>query len=167
MQQSVAVIAGGESSTARLLAVAHQAYLRYPRNCSGAVHYVITQLVDPKATYRLANQLMQWMESPESGWRRVHSLSEASKLADQGKVVVAGLADMHGNGHVIVVLPGPWKHAGGFMARGRLLPPSGLYPPAMSTSLGRWPGAMSDDDKTVRDPWSASDWRKVSFWTPE
>lgn len=151
---------------AQLLTAAHQAYVRYPRNCSGAVHYVITKLVDPKAPYRLANQLMTWFASPNSGWRQVLSLREASRLADQGKVVVAGLASKHGNGHVIVVLPGAWRPAGGYVARGRRLPESGSYPRAMSTSLGPWPGAMSDDDKTVRDPWSAADWHAVTFWTP-
>lgn len=42
----------------------------------------------------------------------------------------------------------------------------GKYPPAMSTSLGSWPGAMSDGDKTVWDPWGTdAAFAKVRFWT--
>jgi hypothetical protein len=41
----------------------------------------------------------------------------------------------------------------------------GSYPPAMSTSLGSWPGAMSRGDKTVWDPWANdTKFESVKFW---
>lgn len=42
---------------------------------------------------------------------------------------------------------------------------TGLYPLAMSTSVGSWPGAMSKGDKTVWDPWGNDDrFAEVKFW---
>jgi hypothetical protein len=157
----------------KLSQVAKRAFQLYPGNCSGAVHYVITQLVNPASQYRLANQLLQWFASPHSGWQQVKTLKEASALADQGKVVVGGLMNPTGHGHVIIVLPGPWKPAGGYYAHGQLMPRFGLYPPAMSTAWSPpgqapWPGAVSDGDKTVFDPWFNTNkitFNKVKFWT--
>jgi hypothetical protein len=84
-------------------------------------------------------------------------LKKASELAGQGKVVVGGMAEPSGHGHVIIVLPGRWKPADGYMADGRLMPFVGLFPPAMSTALAPpghkpWPAAVSDGDKTAYDP---------------
>lgn len=157
----------------KLTQAANQAFRLYPGNCSGAVHYVITHLINPKSPYRLANQLLQWFATPNSGWQRVISLRQASALADQGKVVVGGLAEPTGHGHVIIVLPGPWKPAGGYRVHGRVMPHFGLYPPAMSTAWSPpgkqpWPGAISDGDKTIFDPWFNTDkimFSKVTFWT--
>ncbi len=43
----------------------------------------------------------------------------------------------------------------------------GSYPLALSTSLGAWPGAKSNRDKTVRDPWGNDDaFALVTFWAP-
>ncbi|MHB1303882.1 MAG: hypothetical protein ACYCZB_10470 [Acidiphilium sp.] len=156
----------------QLTQIASEAFRLYPGNCSGAVHYVITKLVDPKTPYRLANQLMQHFAVPNSGWHKVNTLKEASTLADQGKVVVGGLMEPGGHGHVIIVLPGPWKPAGGYVADGRMMPHFGLYPPAMSTAWSPpgkqpWPGAISDGDKTIFDPWFNTNkitFDKVTFW---
>lgn len=162
---SVATSPPNQAAAQTLIAVAHQAYTLYPKNCSGSVHYIITQLVDPNAPYLLANQLMQWLASPANGWRQV-TLKEASDLANQGKVVVGGLAQTGGHGHVVIVLLGQWKMSGGYLARGQVMPSSGMYPLAMSTSLGPWPGAVSDGTKTVFDPWGdRRTFQKVSFWT--
>lgn len=85
-----------------------------------------------------------------------------------GKLVVGGRKES-GNGHVIVVYPGPDQPAGGYSfdrnGETRSVRARGSYPPAMSTSLGSWPGAMSRGDKTVWDPW-ANDMRfgEVRFW---
>lgn len=149
--------------------VAHAAFLNNPGNCSGAVHDVIKALVDPTIPNMAANPLILYLSSPAHGWKHV-TMQEASKLADQGKVVVGGLADPHGHGHVIIVLPGRWRPAGGYMAQGQRMPFVGLFPPAMSTALappGRnpWPGAVSDGDKTVYDPWfNARIFPLVRFW---
>ncbi|MBM7130979.1 hypothetical protein [Dyella mobilis] len=147
-----------------LLTTAHKAYTLFPNNCSGSVHYVINQLVDPDAKYLLANQLLASFEVKGSGWRKV-TLEEASRLADQGQVVVGGLVEAR-HGHVVIVLPGKWKSSGGYTARGKVMPHTGQYPLVMSTALGDWPGAKSDGDKTVFDPWGdRKTFQKVTFWT--
>ncbi|GLQ98954.1 hypothetical protein GCM10007863_33740 [Dyella mobilis] len=66
----------------------------------------------------------------------------------------------------IVVLPGK-KPAGGFVVKGKVMHQFGSFPMAMSTSLIAWPGAISDDMKTVRDAWADRDWKRVTFWTPQ
>ncbi|HQT83581.1 MULTISPECIES: hypothetical protein [Acidiphilium] len=158
------------SAAVQLKKVANAAFLANPSNCSGAVHDVIKKLVDAQFAYRQANQLILYLANPAHGWKQV-GLKKASELADQGKVVVGGMAEPSGHGHVIIVLPGRWKPAGGYMADGRLMPFVGLFPPAMSTALAPpghkpWPGAVSDSDKTVYDPWfNARKFPLVRFWT--
>lgn len=34
----------------------------------------------------------------------------------------------------------------------------------MSRSLGNWPGAKSDGDKTIWDPWAGPKFNSVKFW---
>lgn len=155
----------------KLIQVARVAFAQNPGNCSGAVRYVIKTLVDPSVPLLLANALMQKFAASGSGWKKV-SWQDASALANQGKVVVGGLAEPGRHGHVLIVLPGPWKPSGGFKADGKLMMSHGLFPPAMSTALPppggvAWPGAISDGDKTIRDPWSSADWIKVTFWTKQ
>ncbi len=144
-----------------LITTATEAYKLYPKNCSGAVHWVIVNMVDPQMPPLVANDLMGYFASPANGWRQVLSIQEASDLANRGIVVVAGKATHGGYGHVIIVLPGPWKPAGGYLG----IPKNGSYPPAMSTSIGTWAGAVSNGDKTIRDPWTETDWKSVSYWT--
>jgi hypothetical protein len=118
----------------KLIQVAHIAYLQNPGNCSGAVRYVITQLVDPKFPSLLANGMMSYFANRTNGWKQVAGYIEASNLANQGKVVVAGLVELGKHGHVLIVLPGSWKHSGGYIAHGKMLPQGALYPPSMSTA---------------------------------
>jgi len=158
-----------------LLQTAHSAFARFPGNCSGSVHYVVQQLVDPAAPGLLANDMLAWLADPVNGWSQVADFTAASPLADQGQVVVAGAPELGGHGHVIVVVPGPWKPAGGYLANGAVMPQVGSFPLAMSTALSpiggsAWPGAISDCTKTVYDPWFRSNpaisaFRGVTFWT--
>jgi hypothetical protein len=78
-----------KAAAERLSRAAEAAYERYSRDCSHAVWEVLKRLVDPGEKYRTANDLMATMARPGSGWRQVSSMQEASKLADEGKVVVA------------------------------------------------------------------------------
>jgi hypothetical protein len=158
-----------------LLQTAHEAFARFPGNCSGSVHYVIQQLVDATAPALLANDLLAWLADPANGWAHVPDHAAASPLANQGQVVVAGAPEVGGHGHVIVVVPGAWIPAGGYEARGVMMPRVGSYPLAMSTALApaggtAWPGALTDCTKTVYDPWFRSNpalsaFRGVTFWT--
>ncbi|WP_217696427.1 hypothetical protein [Acidiphilium rubrum] len=109
--------------------------------------------------------LMGYLANPANRWSKVRDYAEASALADRGVVVVGGLAEPGGHGHVIVVLPGRWRPSGGYKVDGRMMPSHGMFPPAMSTSLGPWPGAVSDGDKTVFDPWdNVQVFKHVTFW---
>lgn len=155
----------------KLTQVAQIAYLQNPGNCSGAVYYVIKTLVDGTARYLLANALMLKISAPNRSWRHV-IWQDTSILANQGKVVVGGLVEPGHHGHVIIVLPGPWKPSGGYKAHGKIVSSHGHFPPAMSTALPppggiAWPGAIGDGDKTIRDPWSKANWSKVTFWTKQ
>ena len=152
------------ASATRLEKACHDAYDRYPSDCSHAVVDVSQHVLDPSFPYRTANDLMTFFATPNSGWRRVSELREVSELANTGIVVVGGLQNEQGEGHVLVVMPGPFRMSGGFMYEGHRMRSHGLFPPAMSTSIISYPGAMSRGEKTVRDPWSAADWQEVTFW---
>ena len=131
-----------------------KAYMAYPRSCSHAVWHVISQY-EPSHPYMQANQLINHLiASPK--WQLVE-LYELSKLASQGTLVVGGRKETPGNGHVIVVYPGPEKLSGGYYFKrsdGRTVKAvsDGSYARALSTTMGNWPGARSCGDKTVRDP---------------
>ena len=153
------------SAVAALQAACHAAYRAHPGSCSNAVHQIITHLVDPDFVYRPANAMIDELRR---SWTAVDA-DTAGRLAARGEVVVGGRKDSP-NGHVIIVYPGAPKPRGGYTAVDRrgceyVLPANGSYPLAMSTSLGNWPGAMSDGDKTVWDPWgSDATFASVGFW---
>ena len=89
-------------------------------------------------------------------------------------MVVGGSKAQIGHGHVIAIYPGTKIPNGGYQYfykpanKYLLLKSSGLFPRALSTSMGRvWPGAMSKGDKTVWDPWGKDDaFEQVRFWAP-
>lgn len=152
------------TAAARLTAAGKLGYATFPNDCSHSV-WLMMQQMGINEPYRVANAMMNHMASRGSGWRQV-TLAEAAELANTGKVVVGGLAAASGSGHVVMVMPGRMRPAGGFpMRSGKPLPPSGLYPPSASGAASSWPGAHSAGEKTVRDPWTAPDWRRVTFWT--
>jgi hypothetical protein len=149
---------------ARLKTACHEAYKAHPRSCSHAVWYVIKKIVDETFQYQQANPLIDMLDKQ---WTAV-DVAAAAQLANQGDVVVGGLKATQ-NGHVVIVFPGPMKSRGGYIAtvRGRptRIAERGSYPLALSTSMGSWPGAMSDGDKTVWDPWGNDDtFKNVKFW---
>jgi hypothetical protein len=152
-------------SAVQLKSRADEAYALHPGSCSHSVWHVI-KLYLPEQTWMNANALIDHLQQ-DRRWREV-DVSTAGELARKGELVVGGKKEAT-NGHVIVVYPGPDQAAGGYTySRGgqtQNLRQRGSYPPAMSTSLGSWPGAMSRGDKTVWDPW-ANDARfaEVRFW---
>ena len=93
--------------------------------------------------------------------------------ANLGAVVVGGKKEPT-HGHVILVYPGARIFNGGYQYYWKkeekylMMPRRTLYPPALSTSIGSWPGAMSNGDKTVWDPWANdSKFKLVEFFTPK
>ncbi len=153
------------SAVEALKAACHAAYRAHPGSCSNAVHAIVVHLVDPDFTYQPANAMIDTLRG---SWTAVDA-EAAGALAARGEVVVGGRKDTP-NGHVIIVYPGAPKPCGGYCAVDRkgdeyTLPAKGSYPLAMSTSLGHWPGAMSDGDKTVWDPWGSDKaFASVGFW---
>lgn len=151
----------------KLKAACDAAYTKNPGSCSNSVWDVIRAIVDPNQPYMKANDLIDWLAA---NWKEV-DLDAGAELARKGVVVVGGLKATT-NGHVIVIYPGANIDSGGYeysyKGKPQTLRSHGKYPPAMSTSLGAWPGAMSDGDKTVWDPWGTdAAFAKVKFWTPK
>ena len=157
-------MAGDPSPTDRLKAAGQAGYDKFPHDCSHSVWEMLHQM-GMDEPYRTANVLMGYLSSASSGWRKVDVI-EAGRLANEGKVVIGGLASQSGSGHVVMVMPGASKPAGGFrMNSGKMLPQSGSFPLSASGAASSWPGAHSRGEKTVRDPWTPSDWPYVTFWT--
>ena len=145
---------------AQLVAAAHAAYPNFKNDCSGFVHAVLIRMGYTDEPSLTANEFMDHVQQPESKWERV-SMQEATALAKQGKVVVAGRAESHGSGHIEIVGPDNPRSAGGING-GRIIP--GSYPEALSGSASTWPGSRSDGNNTVRDGWSESEFHDVTFW---
>jgi hypothetical protein len=150
----------------RLKVVCDNAYEKHPNSCSHAVWHVIRVMINPDEPYRQANPLIDYLISK---WREV-SLDDGYALAGKGIAVVGGLKGSS-NGHVLVIYPGDKLESGGYdyPYQGKTLKmrSHGKYPPCMSTSIGSWPGAMSDGDKTVWDPWANDQiFDTVKFWSP-
>lgn len=152
-----------------------EAYAKYPDSCSHAVRYVIKEagLKTPKNfDYLNANALLDYFEQ---NWTNItDDPAKAQRLADQGKIVVAGKKEAGGkNGHVVIVYPGGLKGAGGYkymyqkLGKELIMEEKGQYPRAMSTSIGSWPGAKSLGEKTVFDSWANEEsYRQVKYYTP-
>lgn len=152
-----------EAAVKKLTDACNTAFDTYPDSCSHSVWHVIRQY-DPDQKFKLANNLVQYLKkSPR--WKEVQ-IPELNKLANEGVLVVGG-AQSVGHGHVIVVYPGPVKHSGFYYDKnGKLkeIRSRGIYPRAMSTSSGDWPGCMSKGDLTIIDCWGTDDFREVKFW---
>ena len=152
-------------TAAQLKQVADEAYEKYPGSCSHAVWHVIKRYI-PDQEYRTANSLVAFLKA-DKRWKET-PVSELAERASRGELIVGGLVTQP-NGHVIVVYPGAAKPAGGYAytsgGKSQTMRARGMYPLAMSTSLGGWAGAKSKGDKTIWDPW-ANDGKfaEVVFW---
>lgn len=148
-----------------LKAACEEAFDAYPNSCSHAVWHVIKKY-NPDQRYLTANALVVHLENSRQ-WEEV-DIKDIAELADNGMLVIGGATDFS-HGHVIVVYPGKPRFNGGFFfkgSKGKLVraPNNSVYPLAMSTSMGTWPGAKSRGDKTVADPWPAAQFKNVRFW---
>ena len=153
-------------AVAALTKAGQDGYDAYPRDCSHSIWTMLRLMGSADEPYRTANELMSHMASQGSGWHRVLTVEDASKLANEGKVVLGGLAVPGGHGHVVMVMPGPWHASGGFdMGGGRMAQNHGAAPPSASGASSSWAGARSRGEKTVRDPWPQLQWPMVTFWT--
>lgn len=157
----------GDNAVTRLAGACHEAFRLYPNSCSHAVFHVIKQY-KPTQPFMTANQLVHDLaRNPE--WREV-SVQELASYANQGELIVGGLEEQRGHGHVVAVFPGHEAPAAGYDYTNRagesvLLRRRGSYARVMSTSMGHWPGAKSNGEKTVWDPWGNDDqFKKVRFW---
>jgi hypothetical protein len=156
--------AAGGTPAQTLRAAEEAAVAASPNDCGRAVQELLRRTGNPDEPYRTANDFMAMVAHTGSGWRQV-TQEEASRLANEGQVVIGGLAVPGGHGHILAVMPGPMRRAGGFMSNGTLIPPGDLAPPAMSGSMSNYGGAHSSGEKTTRDAWTRADYPKVTFWT--
>ena len=152
-------------SVGKLKQACDAAYSRHPNSCSHAVWHVIKQYL-PDQPWMNANALIEHMRG-QAHWKVVPA-GQVGRLAREGALVVGGKTESS-NGHVIVVYPGPDTPAGGYSYTADGKPAKlrirGSYAPAMSTSLGPWPGAKSKGDKTIWDPWASdAKFAQVVFW---
>ncbi|MEY2839277.1 MAG: hypothetical protein RJB60_1576 [Pseudomonadota bacterium] len=136
-------------------------------SCSHFVWHAIQAYV-PDQQYLVANQLLKFLER-STDWVEVDKGDSRSlaAMAKAGALIVGG-ADDTPNGHVIVVYPGDAKESGGYAygsaGKTHVMRSHGVYARAMSRSLGNWPGAKSDGDKTIWDPWAGPKFDKVKLW---
>ena len=92
---------------------AAKAAKKYYWDCDGSVLETAKGLgieipLSPKTSR--ANDLIEWMEE---NWEPVDGAEEAQRQADNGELVVAGLAVPDGTGHVAVVVAGPGEECDG------------------------------------------------------
>ena len=153
------------NSVSKLKQACDAAYALHPHSCSHAVWHVIKQYL-PNQPWMNANALVEHLRG-QAHWKVVAS-GQVGRLAREGVLVVGGKTESS-NGHVIVVYPGGDLPAGGYTytknGKTETLRTRGSYAPAMSTSQGAWPGAMSKGDKTIWDPWANdAKFAQVTFW---
>ena len=88
-------------------------------------------------------------------------------LANKGSLIVGG-RETKPKGHVIVVYPGEMIKSGGYAysyeGKTTIMRSHGVYARAMSRSMRNWPGAKSNGDKTIWDPWAGPTFATVKFW---
>lgn len=163
-----------DKAVSNLKQACDDAYAKYSNSCSHAVWFIVTTILDSKFSWLDANHLVDFLGA-SAYWKDV-SVDEGWRLAQQGVVVIGGLKKSGGHGHVIVIYPGDKKTSGGYAYTYRdkktgrdkteILRSHGVYPRALSTSIGSWPGAKSRGDKTVWDPWASDEiFSDVGFWT--
>jgi hypothetical protein len=92
--------------------------------CNEAVNYVACKmeyfgfcrnLVLEKWEAVMANEMIAIMEKPDYGWLSV-SGTNAQYHANKGVLVIAGLKNPDGHGHVCVVRPGVLQHSNSWQA---------------------------------------------------
>jgi hypothetical protein len=142
----------------RFEAATTAAYRQYSHDCS---HYLRTFLQNmglAETPYRTANDFMNYVHQPGSGWRSV-SAEEAVRQSAKGHIVVAGLAQRGESGHVAVVGPRmiPAPLAGGHP----------MSPQLFSGATSSWPGSRSQGEHSVADGWAGRDRRYVSYWVKQ
>jgi hypothetical protein len=100
------------NAAANLKAACDEAFAKHNISCSHAVWYVLTKLIDTNFKWLDANHLIDFLvASPD--WKEV-TVDNGSALALKGTIVIGGLKDAGGHGHVIVIYPGPKKASGGY-----------------------------------------------------
>ena len=163
-----------DDAVAKLKTACDEAYAKYGSSCSHAVWYVITAIVDKDFKWLDANHLVDFLTS-SLDWNEV-SVEPGWALALKGIAVIGGLKKPGDHGHVILMYPDQKRPSGGYSysykdkktgkMTNAVMRSHGNYPPALSTSLGPWPGAKSKGDKTIWDPWANDDaFAQVKFWT--
>lgn len=136
-------------------------------SCSHFAWHAIQAYV-PDQPYMVANELLKFL-GRSTDWAEVDKSDSRAlaALASKGALIIGGAVDKP-NGHVIAVYPGTPKHSGGYAyssnGRHSVMRSHGIYALAMSRSLGNWPGAKSNGDKTIWDPWAGPKFDGVKLY---
>ena len=100
---------------------------------------------------KLANEQVKYMQE---NWRPI-SAAEAQSLANQGVLVVGGLADQTGHGHTTIVVPG----------NGEVMN-NAFYPNVEGGAMADHARQYGDGTHTSWEIWRHQDAPKVQYYTP-
>ena len=132
-----------------LISIAQEAYSLHPEYCNLSTEHVANAYENHDLDNKNANQQIVQMQI---GWEEIDAKT-AQIRANNGELVVAGLAEPGGHGHTAVVTPG----------NGHTASDGGFYP---NVTCGGPPEQRSDGSRTVADVWSRSDPKNVRYYTP-
>jgi hypothetical protein len=131
------------------------AYQQYSHDCSHYLQTFLQSMGVADTRYRTANEFMNEVQQKDSGWTSVTE-QEAVEQSAAGHIVVAGLAQSSGSGHVAVVGP-------------RMIPATlarrhPMSPQVFSGATSSWPGTRSQGEHSVADGWPNLDLPKITYW---
>lgn len=132
-----------------ILDASYQLFHRWRNDCSGYVKAVEQRLGIAGVHQGMANAIVRSLWASEGGWERLATAEAAQAAANSGRVVVVGLENPTGHGHLALVLPGG-PTPGGFCltAWGSMTPGSAQHP----WVEGRWVGLDLTWDCAIH-PW--------------
>lgn len=85
---------------------------KWTTHCNQAMQYVCNALGYSDFTGMTANEMISFMKKANSGWIQPANAQIAQEHANNGVIVLAGLANEDGHGHVCLVVPGVLEKSG-------------------------------------------------------
>ena len=134
------------------------AYQQYSWDCSHYLQAFLKNMGFVDTPYRTTNEFMGFVQRIDSGWKQV-TAEEAVRRSAEGHVVVAGLAQAGGSGHIAVVGPQ--------MIPASLVGDHPMSPQMFSGASSNWAGARSQGEHSVADEWDSRSARNVEYWVKQ
>lgn len=85
-------------------------------HCNEFINYILNGMGYLKMDGMMANQMVLFMSSPMNGWVSVAD-DVAQQHANDGVIVIAGVSNLGGHGHVNLILPGVLEQSGEYKKR--------------------------------------------------